>query len=53
VKITNIIAEALRLDKEAGNTKWFNAIKKEMDNPLRLQAFKHHSPEKDFPKEEG
>ena len=53
MKTPNTIAEALRLDKEAGNTKWFDAIKKEMDNPHRLKVFKHHSPEKDFPKEEG
>ena len=53
IKIPNTIAEALRFDKEAGNTKWFDAIKKEMDNLDRLQVFKYHSPEKDFPKEEG
>ena len=42
IKIPNTIAEALRFDKEAGNTKWFDATKKEMDNLNRLQVFKHH-----------
>ena len=53
IKIPNTIAEALRFDKEAGNTKWQDAIKKEMDNLNRLKVFKYHSSDKEFTKEEG
>ena len=53
IKIPNTIAEALRCDKEDGNTKWYNAIKKEMDNLNRLKVFKYHASDKEFPKEEG
>ena len=35
------IHEALKMDKEAGNTKWADAIKKEMDNLDRLEVFKY------------
>ena len=53
IRIPNTIAEALRFDKEAGNTKWYDAIKKEMDNLNRLKVFKYHASDKEFPKEEG
>ena len=43
-----MIAEELRFDKEAGNTKWYDPIKKEMDNLKRLKIFKYHSPDKEF-----
>ena len=32
IKIPNTIEEALKFDREAGNHKWAEAIKKEMDN---------------------
>ena len=53
IKIPNTAAEALKMDSEAGNTKWHDAIKKEMDNLNRLDVFKYHPPTKEFPKSEG
>ena len=53
IKIPNTAAEALNMDREAGNTKWYDAIKKEMDNLDRLDVFKYHPPTKEFPKSEG
>ena len=53
IKIPNSIAEALRLDRQAGNSKWFEAIKKEMDNLDRLRVFKYYSSDKEFPKSKG
>ena len=42
------IAEALQMDKEAGNTMWADAIKKEMGNLDRLKVFKYYPSDKDF-----
>ena len=53
IKIPNTTKEALRMDAEAGNKKWYEAIKKEMDNLDRLKVFKYHSPDTEFTKEEG
>ena len=52
IKIPNTTKQALQLDAAAGNKKWHEAIKKEMDNLDRLKVFKYHSPDKEFPKEE-
>merc|ERR1712197_40357 len=53
IKIPNTIEEALKFDREAGNHKWAEAIKKEMDNLIRLNVFKFHPADKEFPKSEG
>ena len=53
IKIPNTTKQALQLDATAGNRKWYEAIKKEMDNLDCLKVFKYHSPDKEFPKEEG
>ena len=53
IRIPNSTAEALRIDLEAGNSKWYDAIKKEMDNLDRLEVFKYHPSDKEFPKSEG
>ena len=42
IKIPNTINQALRFDREAGNNKWAEAIKKEMNN---------YAPEMNFPKQ--
>ena len=41
------------MDKEAGNTTWADAIKKEMKNLDRLKVFKYYPSDKDFLKVEG
>ena len=53
IRIPNTIEEALKFDREAGNHKWAEAIKKEMDNLTRLNVFKFHPADKQFPKSEG
>ena len=53
MKIPNTIEEALKFDREAGNHKWAEAIKKEMDNLIRLNVFKFQPADKEFPKSEG
>ena len=53
IKIPNTTAEALQFDREAGNTKWKDAIDKEMGNLDRLKVFKYYPSNKEFDKEEG
>jgi hypothetical protein len=52
-KIPNTIEEALQIDREAGNTRWADAIKKEMDNLDRLQVFRYHTPDNTFDPSDG
>ena len=53
IRIPKNSHEALHLDKQNGNTKWAEAIDKEMSGLNRLKAFIYHSPNKVFPKAEG
>ena len=53
IRIPNTIHEALKMDKEAGNTKWADAIKKEMDNLDRLEVFKYFDNTKAFDPNQG
>ena len=43
----------MKLDAEAGNTKWRDSIQKEMDNLDRLKCFKYHPADHKFPPSEG
>ena len=45
--------EALLFDKQNGNTKWADAIAKEMTGLDHLKAFIYHPPTKVFPKSAG
>lgn len=47
IQIPNNISEALQFDREAGNTKWADAIKKEMSNLDCLKVFKYHPANKE------
>lgn len=53
IPIPNTTAEALQLDREVGDTKWGDAIAKEMGNLDRLQVFKYHDPSTEFNSSEG
>ena len=53
IPIPNTIAEALHLDRIAGNSKWADAIAKEMGNLDRLKVFRYHPPSYIFPLDEG
>ena len=45
--------QALLLDKQNKNTKWADAIAKEMEGMKRLDVFEFHSPGKRCPKDQG
>jgi hypothetical protein len=53
IKIPNTIEEALEFDRQAGNTKWADAIAKEMGSLDHLNVFKFHPSTKEFPSSEG
>lgn len=53
IKIPNNTREALLLDKMNGNTKWADAIAKEMLGLEQLGVFKYHTPNQVFTKSEG
>ena len=53
IKIPQNTRQALLLDRINKNTKWADAIAKEMDGLDRLAVFEYHPPGKSFPKEEG
>ena len=53
IKIPNDTREALELDRINGNTKWADAIAKEMNGLERLGVFAFHHPDTKFTKTEG
>jgi hypothetical protein len=53
IPIPNTIKDAIRYDTEASNTKWADAIKKEMDNLDRLEVFKYLPSNTKFDAEDG
>ena len=53
IEIPQNVREALLFDKENKNTKWADAICKEIQTLLKLNIFKFHSPNTIFKKSEG
>ena len=53
IRIPNSIEEALRFDKEAGNTLWADAIEKEMNSLDKLSVFEYHPSTKRFDPKDG
>ena len=53
VKIPRTAAEALNLDEENGNRKWFEAMAKEIAIMFKLKVFELHKPNAEFPNKEG
>jgi hypothetical protein len=52
-RIPNTVREALILDYENGNTKWADAIQKEIDTLVALNVFKFHPPATEFNRSAG
>ena len=48
IKIPKNMKEALLFDKENNNTKWSDAVSKEMNGLKKLNCFKFHPPHKVF-----
>ena len=48
IRITNIVNEALIFDKINNNTKWQDAIEKELSALEKMNAWKFYSPEHQF-----
>ena len=53
IRIPRSAKEALQFDRDNGNTYWQDAIKKEMANLDRLEAFLYHPATKCFNAEDG
>ena len=53
IKIPRTVEEALRFDKENGNTLWADAIAKEITSLLKYNVFEFHNEKHHFPKSEG
>ena len=53
IRIPRNVKEALMFDKENKNTKWADAICKEIHTLLKLNVFKFHSPNTMFKKSDG